>query len=95
MKNIQKIGGFSVEALLMMHGEKVQWSVKLIDLPFVRAEGPSFSSARQALIEKWEMTVAAYRAAGEPVPKPRRPRGHKRTLDTIRRLGEKKFTPIF
>lgn len=95
MRTSQKIGGFTVEAFSLVDGSRVQWSVRLSDLPYVRAVGPSLPGARQALADQWKKTADAFRAAGQPVPTPKRSRGNKRILDTIRTLGESKSEPIF
>jgi predicted RNase H-like HicB family nuclease len=95
MRKTEKIAGFTVEAFPHVNGTQVEWSIQFSDLPSVRAVGASLPEARQALTIKWQKTAEAFKAAGLPVPTPKRPRGNKRILDTIRRLGERKTNPIF
>lgn len=95
MRKTEKIGGFTVEAFPHVDGEHVQWTIRFIDLPHVWSAGVSLPEAKQALAIKWQRTADAFKAAGLPVPTPKRPRGNKRVLDTIRRLGERKWDPIF
>jgi predicted RNase H-like HicB family nuclease len=95
MRNPEKVGGFTVEAFPHVDGEQVQWMVRFIDLPHVWSAGGSLTEARRTLAIKWQRTADAFKAAGLPVPTPKRPRGNKRILDTIRRLGERKSEPIF
>ena len=95
MKKTGKIAGFTVEAFPHVNGTQVEWSIQFSDLPYVRAVGASLPEARQALTIKWQNTTDAFKAAGLPVPTPKRPRGNKRILDTIRRLGVRRTNPIF
>jgi predicted RNase H-like HicB family nuclease len=95
MRKTQKIGGFAVEALPYTRGNQTEWSVWLADLPHVRESAVTLSEARKALTERWEKMVAAYRAAGESVPRPIRRRGNRRILDTIQELGERRGSSVF
>ena len=95
MKISEKIAGFNVEVFPHVKGTEVEWCIQFCDLPNVRATGASLSEARERLAIKWEKTAEAFKAAGLAVPKPIRPRGNKRILDTIRRLAERPWTPIF
>ncbi len=95
MRKTEKIGGFTVEAFPHVDGKQVQWMVQLSDLPHVWSVADSLPEARKALVIKWQLTADAFKAAGLPVPISKRPRGNKRILDTIRRLGERKSEPIF
>jgi hypothetical protein len=79
IETLQDVSGLSADVLLVC----------------VLTERPNRSDVRQALVEKRKKTVAAYQAAGEPIPKPRRSGGSERALATIRKLGEKEFIPIF
>lgn len=95
MRKPEKIAGFAVEAFPHVKATQVEWVVQFRDLPSVRAVGASLPEARERLAIKWKKTAEAFKAAGLPVPKPSRPRGNKRILDTIRRLGERKMNHIF
>lgn len=95
MRKSQKIGGFAVEAMPVGSGHHIEWSVWLADLPYVRASAPSLADAKRALEERWNQLVAAYRSAGEPVPRPIRRRGNRQILDTLRKLGSKRDCAIF
>ncbi|HCF3624726.1 TPA: hypothetical protein NID04_000137 [Pseudomonas aeruginosa] len=95
MRKSQKIGGFSVEAMPVGSGSQIEWSVWLSDLPYVRASAPSLADAKKALEERWKQLVAAYRSAGEPVPRPIRRRGNRRILDTLRKLGARRGSSVF
>ena len=95
MRKPEKIAGFAVEAFPHVKSTQVEWVVQFRDLPNVRATGASLPEARERLAIKWEKTAEAFKAAGIAVPKPIRPRGNKRILDTIRRLAERPLTPIF
>jgi predicted RNase H-like HicB family nuclease len=95
MRKTEKIGGFAVEAYPHVIGAQVEWVIQFRDLPSVRAVGASLPEARERLSITWNKTAEAYKAAGLPVPKPIRLRGNKRILDTIRRLGETRWEPIF
>ena len=95
MRKSQKIGGFSVEAMPVGSGSQIEWSVWLSDLPYVRVSAPSLADAKKALDERWKQLVAAYRSAGEPVPRPIRRRGNRRILDTINKIGSLRCGQIF
>lgn len=95
MRKPEKIAGFTVEAFPHVKATQVEWLVQFRDLPSVRATGASLPEARERLAIKWQKTAEAFKAAGLPVPKPSRPRGNKRILDTLRKLGERKTNPIF
>lgn len=95
MRKSQKIGGFSVEAMQVGSGSQIEWSVWLFDLAYVRASAPSLADAKKALEERWTQLVAAYRSAGEPVPRPIRRRGNRRILDTLRKLGARRGSSVF
>ena len=95
MRKTEKIAGFTVEAFPHVKGSQIEWAICFRDLPSVRAAGASLPEARERLAIKWQKTAEAFKSAGLPVPKPIRPRGNKRTLDTIRRLAERKWKPIF
>lgn len=95
MRKSEKIVGFTIEAFPHVTGTQIEWSIQFSDLPSVRAVGASLPEARQALTIKWQKTAEAFKAAGLLVPTPKRPRGNKRILDTIRRLGERETNPIF
>jgi predicted RNase H-like HicB family nuclease len=95
MRKTEKIAGFAVEAFPHVKATQVEWVVQFRDLPSVRATGASLPEARERLAIKWKKTAEAFKVAGLPVPKPIRPRGNKRILDTIRRLAERKWNPIF
>jgi predicted RNase H-like HicB family nuclease len=95
MRKTEKIDGFKVDAFPNVKGSKVEWVMQFRDLPFVRATGASVLEAKERLIIKWQKTAEAFKTEGLPVPEPIRPRGNKRTLDTIRRLAGKKWNPIF
>ena len=95
MKKAEKIAGFAVETFPHMKSTQLEWVVQFRDLPNVRATGASLPEARERLAIKWEKTAEAFKAAGFAAPKPIRPRGNKRILDTIRRLAERPWTPLF
>lgn len=95
MRKSQKIGGFSVEAMPVGSGSQIECSVWLSDLPYVRASAPSLADAKKALEERWKQLVAAYRSAGEPVPRPIRRRGNRRILDTLRKLSARRGSSVF
>ena len=95
MRKSEKIAGFTVEAFPHVKATQIEWVVQFRDLPSVRATGASLPEARERLAIKWKKTAGAFKVAGLPVPKPIRPRGNKRILDTIRRLAERKWNPIF
>lgn len=95
MRKSQKIGGFAVEAMPVGSGHQIEWSVWLSDLPYVRASAPELADAKRVLVERWKQLVAAYRSAGEPVPRPVRRRGNRRILDTLRKLGSKRDSAMF
>ncbi len=95
MRKTEKIAGFTVEAFPHVKGKQVEWEVHFRDLPSVRAVGTSLPEAKERLTIKWVKTAEAFKVAGLPVPKPIRPRGNKRILDTIRKLAERRWSPIF
>lgn len=95
MRKTQKIGGFAVEAVPYVRGNRTEWCAWLIDLPHVREFASSPDVARKALAERWEKMVAAFRVAGEPMPRPIRRRGNKRILDVLQALSKRRVTPIF
>lgn len=95
MRKSQKIGGFAVESMSVGSGHQIEWSVWLSDLPYVRASAPSLADAKKALEERWKHLVAAYRSAGEPVPRPIRRRGNRQILDTLRKLGARRGSSVF
>ncbi|MEG3060220.1 MAG: hypothetical protein RR857_04795 [Comamonas sp.] len=95
MRKSKKIGGFAVDAMPVGSGHQIEWSVWLSDLPYVRASAPDLADAKKALEERWKQIAAAYRSAGEPVPRPIRRRGNRRILDTINKLGRPLGGQIF
>lgn len=95
MRKIQKIGGFAVEAIPVVYGHQIEWSVWLSDLPHVRASAPNLPDAKKALGERWKQITAAYRSAGEPVPRPIRRRGNQQILDTLRKLSARRGSSVF
>lgn len=95
MRKPEKIAGFTVEAFPHVKATQIEWVIQFRDLPSVRAVGATLPEARERLAIKWQKTAEAFKAAGVPVPKPSRPRGNKRILDTIRRLADRKSEPIF
>lgn len=87
MRKTQKIDGFTVEAIPAISGDQVEWTTWLSDLPYVRVTSSDLADARRKLELRWQQVAQAFRAAGEPVPRPIRRRGNRRILDTIKRLG--------
>jgi len=95
MRKIQKIGGFAVEAMPVGSSHRIEWSVWLTDLPYVRASAPDLADAKKALEERWKQLVAAHHSAGEPVPRPIRRRGNRQILNTLRKLGARRGSSVF
>ena len=87
-------GGFSVELRPVQHGQKTAWEAWLPERPNVKATAATPKEARALLAEKWKQVAAAYRSAGEPVPKPVR-RERRRVLATISRLRQRGMEPYW
>jgi hypothetical protein len=95
MKKALRIDGFAVEIFPTVRRGCTSWTAWLQEYPSARAEAGGYDEALKALAARWDEIKAAHRTAGQPIPTPARRRGNKRILDTIRRLGERKTSPIF
>ena len=95
MKDSAKFGGFKIDAFPVVFNDRVQWLATLVGMPSVHGKGASLEEAKLDLSNQWDKVAEAFRAAGEPVPKPPRPRGNRRALDMLRKLGARKSFPIY